>query len=176
MKKLLVLAIAACGGAPKAPMTAPPDTGSPRKTVTIGVEPIEGTGPGDGGGGGQGCREAPGDPLGGQCAPSKGVIEDGELQTVGAIDKAAVRKVVRENFEALRYCYEATLLANPNIAGTVMAKFTIQIDGSVVDVSAAGVHPDVEACVATKVKGFRFPKPDGASKVEVAYPFTFKPS
>ena len=102
-------------------------------------------------------------------------MEEGEISTVGAIDKGVVRKVVRDNFEALRYCYEATLLANPDIAGTVLAKFTIQIDGTVHDVTASGVHPDVETCIATKVRGFRFPKPDGA-KVEVAYPFTFKPS
>ena len=124
------------------------------------------------GGGGE-CKEVPGAPS---CEVArKGVVEEGALQTVGAIDRTIVRKVVREHFEALRYCYEATLLANPNIAGTVVAKFTIGIDGTVHDVTASGVHPDVETCVATKVRGFRFPKPDGA-KVEVAYPFTFKPS
>ena len=166
-----VLALAACGGgAHKSTQTMPGDGkpgGSKGDPGVTGGEP--------GGGSEGGCQVNPEDPLG-SCSPGgKGVIEEGELSTVGAIDKAVVRKVVREHFEALRYCYEATLLANPDIAGTVLAKFTIQIDGTVHDVTASGVHPDVETCIATKVRGFRFPKPDGA-KVEVAYPFTFKPS
>ena len=168
---VMVIALAACGGgaAKKSTQTMPRDGLRPGG---VGGEPSGGE---PGGGGEGGCRADPNDPLG-SCTPGgKGVIEEGELSAVGAIDKAVVRRVVREHFEALRYCYEATLLANPEIAGTVIAKFTIQIDGTVHDVTASGVHPDVETCIATKVSSFRFPKPDGA-KVEVAYPFTFKPS
>jgi len=170
MKHLaLVLVLAACSGPKKATVRTGNGNGSGVPNDSIGNPP-------PGGGVDQGvCQADPSDPLG-SCTPTpKGGIEDGELQTVGAIDKAVVRKVVREHFEALRYCYEATLLANPDIAGTVIAKFTIGIDGTVQEVTASGVHPDVETCVALKVRGFRFPKPDGA-KVEVAYPFTFKPS
>ncbi len=175
---VLVLALAACSGKKSGTvMTTDTRSGS-------GEQPGGGGGdgdtggepkPGEGSGGRHECKDISGDPLG-SCLPApKGVLEEGELQTVGAIDKGVVRKVVREHFEALRYCYEATLLANPSIAGTVVAKFTIGIDGTVHDVTANGVHPDVEICVAAKVRGFRFPRPDGA-KVEVAYPFTFKPS
>lgn len=176
MSKLALLALlASCGGAAKSTPTT--------ETRAVGTPPPTGAGPGGGGegsvGGGKGggCRADPNDPLGGTCTRDGGtsVIEEGEIQSVGAIDKPAVRKVVREHFEALRFCYEATLLANPDIAGTVVAKFTIQLDGTVHDVTASGVHPDVESCVAAKVRGFKFPKPD-APKVEVAYPFTFKPS
>ncbi len=170
MKLLLaIVVLGACGGGAK--KSSVPDTqirsGSSSELPGGGgpMDPVVGSS----------CKEVPGAPLSSCEGAPKGVLEEGEMQTVGAIDKTVVRKVVREHFEALRYCYEATLLANPNIAGTVIAKFTIGIDGTVQDVTASGVHPDVETCVATKVRGFRFPKPDGA-KVEVAYPFTFKAS
>lgn len=113
----------------------------------------------------------------GECPSGSRLPEvfDGEPTTVGAIDKTVVRRVVRENFAVLRYCYESTLLANPDIGGTVVMGFKIEIDGTVHDVTASGVHPDLEACLIAKVRGFRFPRPDGA-KVEVSYPLTFKPS
>lgn len=171
MKRFSLLFLVACGGgAPKStpPLIEAPTTGAPGGGDDDGAGAPEGTK--------GGCRADPTDPLGGTCARGgKTVIEEGELEAVGAIDKMAVRKVVREHFEALRSCYETTLLANPNIAGTVVAKFTIQLDGTTQNVTASGVHPDVEACVAAKVRSFKFPKPD-APKVEVAYPFTFKPS
>lgn len=169
---ILTVLVAACGS-----KAAPSTTRGPDKPVDP-QAPGGGVGAGDllGGSKGGECAADPNDPLGGSCQRGgKVVIEEGEMEAVGAIDKTAVRKVVREHFEALRLCYESTLLANPTIAGTVVAKFTIQLDGTVHDVTATGVHPDVESCVAAKVRGFKFPKPD-APKVEVAYPFTFKPS
>ncbi|HEU0037087.1 MAG TPA: AgmX/PglI C-terminal domain-containing protein [Kofleriaceae bacterium] len=104
-----------------------------------------------------------------------GLVEDGELQAMGNVDKLAVKRVVRENLDKLQYCYEKTLLANPGIAGSVIVKFTIAIEGSVSDVTATGVHPEVEACVVDKFRTFKFPRPQ-AGTVEVTYPFTFKPA
>jgi len=99
----------------------------------------------------------------------------GDMIATGAIDKDVVRRVVRDNLAKLQYCYEKTLLVNPGIEGRVLVTFTIAIEGSVSDVTAAGIHPEVEACVAEKVRTFKFPRPD-AGKVEVSYPFTFKPA
>lgn len=97
---------------------------------------------------------------------------DGDMQAVGAVDKDTVRKVVKENVTKLQACYEQTLMANPNIAGTVTATFTVD-NGSISNIKAMGVHPEVEACVIKAVQLFKFP-PGG--KVEVTYPFTFKPA
>jgi len=103
------------------------------------------------------------------------VLLDGDLEiSAGAIGKDIVRKVVKDHVGKLQYCYEKTLLANPGIEGTVTARFTIGTDGSVDDVKATGVHPEVESCVAEAVKAFRFPPSE--AKVEVSYPFTFKPA
>jgi len=103
------------------------------------------------------------------------VLLDGDLEIeAGAIGKDLVRKVVKDHVTKLQYCYEKTLLANPGIEGTVTAKFTIGTDGSVAEVKATGVHPDVETCVSDLVKTFQFPPSE--AKVEVSYPFTFKPA
>lgn len=97
---------------------------------------------------------------------------DGDFEAVGAVDKDTVRKVVKDNVTKLQTCYEQTLMANPNIAGTVTATFTVD-NGSVTNIKASGVHPDVESCVIKAVQLFKFP-PGG--KVDVTYPFTFKPA
>jgi TonB family protein len=103
------------------------------------------------------------------------VILDGDLEiSAGQLGKEDVRKVVKQNVGKLSYCYEKTLLANPGIEGRVVAQFTVEPAGSVSDVKASGVHPDVELCVADAVKAMKFP-PQG-TKVEVEYPFTFKPA
>lgn len=94
------------------------------------------------------------------------------MEAMGAVDKDTVRKVVKENVTKLQQCYEQTLMANPEIAGTVTATFTVD-NGSISNIKAAGVHPDVEACVVKAVQLFKFP-PGG--KVEVTYPFIFKPA
>ncbi len=100
------------------------------------------------------------------------LVLDGDFEAVGAIDKDTVRKVVKDNVTKLQTCYEQTLMANPNIAGTVTATFTVD-NGSVTNIKASGVHPDVELCVIKAVQLFKFP-PGG--KVDVSYPFTFKPA
>jgi hypothetical protein len=116
-------------------------------------------------------REHPLQPSDG---PALHVVDEEPIAT-GAVDKDGVRRTVRSNLAALQACYERTLLANPGIAGRVLVTFKIEIDGTPHDVSASGVHPEVETCVADKFRAFRFPRPS-TGKVEVQYPFTFRPS
>jgi hypothetical protein len=101
------------------------------------------------------------------------MITPGDLTATGDVDKDAVRHVVKQNLQKLQLCYEKTLLANPGISGKVVVSFTIGIEGSVSDVTATGIHPDVETCVATEFRTFKFPAP--SSKTQVEYPFTFRP-
>lgn len=123
---------------------------------------------------GLGSGRNKGDPTTGMPGGGRGieVLLDGDFEAVGAIDKGTVRQVVKENVTKLQACYEQTLMANPNIAGTVTATFTVD-NGSVTNIKANGVHPDVEQCVIKAVQAFKFP-PGG--KVDVSYPFTFKPA
>lgn len=92
----------------------------------------------------------------------------------GSIDKEVIRRVVRANVNQIRQCYEATLLNNPGIGGTLKTKWTIRSDGSVGDVSASGIHADVEACVVTKIETWKFPAPAGGGSVVISYPFVLR--
>src|SRR5262249_5861793 len=55
-------------------------------------------------------------------------------------------------------------------------QFFIAPSGMVTNATAAGVDPDVAACVADVIKGIEFPKPRGGGGVVVNYPFTFRPA
>lgn len=167
---LLALVLAACakkGGDRSREDVTASDPMKPETPTNTGGAPDKG-GPGGAGSGGE--------PVGGT---KRGLDLDqllgGDLEiSVGAIGKDVVRRVIKDNVGKLTYCYEQTLLANPGIEGVVMAKFTIEAGGSVSDVKCAGVHPEVEACVEKAVKDMKFPPQ--ANKVEVQYPFTFKPA
>jgi TonB family protein len=127
--------------------------------------------------GAEGGGGAPGGPMigGAKGGADLDAILAGDLEiSVGSMGKDTVRKVMKDHVSKLQYCYEQTLLANPGIEGRVMAKFTIDPQGSVENVKCAGVHPDVESCVEKAVKDMKFPPQ--ANKVEVQYPFTFKPA
>jgi hypothetical protein len=168
MKRLLAIAfLVACGGSKGAPGGGHPRLGDPPPP------PPDGT-----------CRP---DPLGsGTCEPTQGepvdklgrgldVTVGPDVEVVGAIPKDSIHRVVRDNFNGIRQCYETLLLGDPTLEGRVLARFKVGIDGTVSDATATGVHPALETCVAEKIRKFRFPKPDGAASVEVTYPLLFKP-
>ncbi|MBA2540277.1 MAG: TonB family protein [Deltaproteobacteria bacterium] len=124
-----------------------------------------------------GANDPTPDPTGskpGGGPPDIQVLLDGDMEMTGSMGKDVVRKVMKDNVTKLQFCYEKTLMMNPGIEGKVMAKFTIEPQGSVSDVKCEGVHPDVEECVSKAVKELKFPP--SAAKVEVSYPFTFKPA
>lgn len=171
--RLLALAlVAACGGATK---NTPDHEGPGNLPGSGGDLPDTGSGSGQ-------CQP---DPLGSDsCEPitepstktkEPDVTVGPDVEVVGAIPKDSIHRVVRGHWVAIRQCYETLLLANPRIQGRVLAKFKVGIDGTVSDATATGVHPDLESCVTDTIRKFRFPKPDGATSVEVSYPLLFKP-
>jgi hypothetical protein len=99
----------------------------------------------------------------------------GQPNVQGDLDKAEIRRVVKQNIQKIGACYEKALPADPNLTGTVLAQFFISPKGTVTTVSASGVTPEVSTCVATAIKAFVFPKPKGGGGVQVNYPFTFRP-
>jgi len=94
----------------------------------------------------------------------------------GNFCKAAdIRKVVGKRAGALRNCYERQLLADPKLAGKIIMKWKIMLDGSVKDEGVKNTtmnNAKVERCLARVLKRMRFVKPDGGICV-VEYPFTF---
>lgn len=97
----------------------------------------------------------------------------GKPTAQGALETAIISRYIRRNRQKLQYCYEKRLLAKPELAGTLQARFVIAASGKVATASARGVDPEVAKCVADLIKTIEFPRPKSGGAVEVTYPFTF---
>lgn len=101
-----------------------------------------------------------------------------EAAVQGSLDKEVIRRVIRQHLGEVKQCYEAQLKTSPNLAGRVMAHFTIGPDGKVTESSiqeSSLGSPACEKCIADAVRGWEFPKPRGG-KVVVSYPFVLAAS
>ncbi len=84
----------------------------------------------------------------------------------GVVDKKRLAAVFRARGGALQSCYERELKKNPKIGGKLIVKFTIGTAGRV---TAASIAKDsvgssaVGKCVVSRIRGWKFPKPEGGS-------------
>lgn len=116
------------------------------------------------------------EPSGGSSA---GRVEPAEVVAIkGALDKDAVRDVVRSHISQVQACYTTELDEDPALAGRVAIQFSVSPNGrvtdSVVNTTALGrrdVGDRVGTCIAAAVKGWQFPKPGGNGHAVVTYPF-----
>lgn len=141
----------------------------------IGLSDTGTAGRGGKGRGGKGYGKSAGD-LGERRARVPKIIP-GRPTVRGSLDKAIIRRVVRQHRREIKYCYESELQKNKNLAGTVKIKFTISASGSVISsrVSSSTLNnKKVERCMASKVKRWVFPEPKGGGIVIVNYPFNLK--
>ena len=96
---------------------------------------------------------------------------------MGALPPEVIKKVINENKQQIRYCYEVELQRNQNLEGRVMMSWIIAATGSVAKVRVANSslnNPNVERCIAAKIKTWKFPAPAGGGIVEVNYPFVLQ--
>lgn len=56
-------------------------------------------------------------------------------------------------------CYRKGLATDATLSGKVSIAFTVTERGGLDDITARGVTPDVDACIATEMTGWRFPHP-----------------
>jgi hypothetical protein len=95
----------------------------------------------------------------------------------GRLPPEVIQRIVRQNFEELRKCYEQGLARDANLQGTVRVRFVIDREGHVPKVSDDGSDlPDqaVRDCIFSAFQLFVFPKPqDGI--VTVVYPIVLVP-
>jgi hypothetical protein len=99
------------------------------------------------------------------------------LGVSGRLPAEVIQRIVRQNQGRFRACYEAGLLKNPALAGTVSARFVIGRDGAVATVAlGSSSMPDdgVASCVVSAFYGISFPQPEGGI-VTVTYPIAFSP-
>ncbi len=96
----------------------------------------------------------------------------------GKLDSKAVAEVVRRRISAVKNCYERELRRNPKLEGNITVQFTISQMGRVSDVNTIQntMNSDsVASCIVDRIRGWRFPSPEGGS-VTVSYPFIFTAS
>ncbi|MFH1263870.1 MAG: AgmX/PglI C-terminal domain-containing protein [Pseudomonadota bacterium] len=95
----------------------------------------------------------------------------------GGLTREEIARVVQENLSAIRYCYEKSLLDDPELGGQVVLKWSISSVGLV---TATGIgsstlkNANVHRCLVGEVRDWKFPKPRDGGIVLVSYPFVFK--
>ncbi len=102
-----------------------------------------------------------------------------ETRVTDGLSKELVGKVIKRNFNAIKFCYELQLQHKPELSGKVMILFTIDGTGSVTDANVAESSLDdanVEACMLSQVRRWKFPEPAGGGTVSVSHPWFFKPA
>jgi len=99
------------------------------------------------------------------------------MRISGRLPAELIRRVVRQNHERFRSCYEVALTSNPTLTGRVGVRFVIGRDGSVMNVADGGSDvpdPKLINCVQRAFYQIGFPKPEGGV-VTVSYPLSFNP-
>ena len=100
-----------------------------------------------------------------------------EAEISGGLDHDQIAEVIRRHMGEVVNCYEQALQKQPNLSGRMNTKFIIGGSGSVA--SAQVVHSSVksaavESCVISRLRSWKFPKPQGNVDVRVSYPFAFR--
>jgi hypothetical protein len=96
----------------------------------------------------------------------------------GPLDKELIRRAVRSQSAAFRFCYERELQHKPELSGRVVTRFTIAPNGHIVAaMTETSTMNDaaVDSCVADVFRRLEMPKmPPGMSGVAiVTYPLAF---
>jgi TonB family protein len=98
------------------------------------------------------------------------------MVVMGALDKQLVYKVVRAYRGQIRYCHEYQQQKVPGLSGKIAVKFVVSQEGTVVAssiVQSTIGNSELEACIAGRVRTWKFPKPRGGGVAIVTYPFLF---
>lgn len=103
------------------------------------------------------------------------VREDAVVE--GGLDRESVDLVVMKNLGQIIYCYEIGLQQKASLRGRVLMDFIINGQGRVssCSVSNSSLHSSqVENCIVSKIRTWKFPHPAGGVNVEVSYPFALQ--
>jgi hypothetical protein len=109
----------------------------------------------------------------GKGTPGSPRVEIGEPGT-SELSAAAVKKVVagKKPAAALRACYVDQLAKVPDLAGKIVVRFTIAIDGLVTSSSVTEpMHAAVDECVVGVIAKLKFPA--NPKSTVVSFPLTF---
>ncbi|OGQ81490.1 MAG: hypothetical protein A2289_07280 [Deltaproteobacteria bacterium RIFOXYA12_FULL_58_15] len=116
--------------------------------------------------------------LGGKRETRLGSVATATPEVDGALDQEAIAKVVRARKRMVQDCYERELKRDPTLTGRIEIEFTIGPSGAIEDASVSSNKMGSDAvgdCIVSRLRHWRFPKPDGGS-VTVNFPFIFTPA
>jgi hypothetical protein len=105
-------------------------------------------------------------------------VNDGPVTVSGSLDKELVRQVIRRHRNQLRYCYELALVRNPALGGKLSVSFTISDKGEVTradEQESTIKSSELQGCVLSRIRTWRFPSLNGGGQRVVRYPFLFRP-
>ena len=114
--------------------------------------------------------------AGGTGSGGVGLIEE-EGEITGGLDREVIAQYIKSQLGQILYCYERQLSANPDLFGKVAIKFTIGPSGGVEKQLIGDTtlkNATVEGCILNRVAAWKFPAPQGGTRVLVTYPFLFK--
>ena len=102
------------------------------------------------------------------------------LRMRGSLSEEIIRSTIRSYRRQIRYCYEQSLIRHPKLAGKITVHFIINSRGLIQSAEGSATSSldgsNLKYCVLTKVRTWKFPKPQGGGEVEVYYPFLFAPT
>ncbi|WP_413578247.1 AgmX/PglI C-terminal domain-containing protein [Bdellovibrio sp. HCB290] len=130
----------------------------------------------NGKGGGKNASGMGGLAQGGTGNAGVGLIEE-ESEITGGLDREIIAQYIKSQLGQILYCYERQLSANPDLFGKVAVKFTIGGTGQVEQQLIGDTtlkNSTVEGCILNRVAAWKFPAPQGGTRVLVTYPFLFK--
>ena len=130
----------------------------------------------NGRGGGKNAAGMGGLAAGGTGSGGVGLIEE-ESEIIGGLDREVIAQYIKSKLGQILYCYERQLSANPDLFGKVAVKFTIGPSGQVEQQLIGDTtlkNATVEGCILNRVAAWKFPAPQGGTRVLVTYPFLFK--
>ncbi|MBL8951452.1 MAG: TonB family protein [Myxococcaceae bacterium] len=101
----------------------------------------------------------------------------GPVRISDGLPRDLVAKVIRAHFNEIKYCYERELQHSPGLSGKVGIAFTIGPAGEVIEAAVSEStlgNDEVETCMLSRVKRWRFAEPQGGGTVEVNHPWIFR--
>jgi hypothetical protein len=184
------------GSAPRPPTPAPPPPSETSSSNSGGLG-LSGIGQGGGGSGqgiglgglgtighgagsgsGQGYGAGSGR-LGGAPRTNPPHVVFGPPTVTGSLPAEIVRRIIRQQTNRVRYCYEQALGRNPALAGTVSVRLVVSRNGTVTSATDAGSQlPDATAlnCVVNGLRSLHFPAPSDPAEVLVTQTIALTPA
>ena len=101
-------------------------------------------------------------------------VDLGDADMSDVSDAGGVKSVVKSKFGQLKYCYEKSLKANPQLRGRVEVEFNVKnrrVTSASVFANTTG-DAEFANCIVGKIKRWKFPD---SVEGQILYPFIFSP-